>query len=201
MHLQALRLLHVTYENQAYWNIVEQSFLKTAWSPFIKCPFSTFTLLNFYKNKQTLYIKLVWRKNALKHCSCLPWCLFLLFYLLQRGKQMARKFNLDWLQSLNKKNVLHFKHDMSALLHHFIAAFSFKYILRLCFSESHFFLCSQAESAVAHMGELSCLKWIYVIYYSICKTWVHQDSVMTKWQMILILNSNIWYSEVVIVLE
>ncbi len=47
---------------------------------------------------------------------------------------------------------------MSALLHHFIAAFSFKYILRLCFSESHFFLCSQAESAVAHMGELSCLK-------------------------------------------
>ncbi len=71
---------------------------------------------------------------------------------------MARKFNLDWLQSLNKKNVLHFKHDMSALLHHFIAAFSFKYILRLCFSESHFCLCSQAESAVAHMGELSRLK-------------------------------------------
>lgn len=104
MHLQAL---HVTCENQAYWNIVEQSFLKTAWSPFIKCPFSTFTLLNFYKNKQTLYIKLVWRKNALKHCSCLPWCLFLLFYLLQRGKQMARKFNLDWLQSLNKKNVFY----------------------------------------------------------------------------------------------
>lgn len=79
---------------------------------------------------------------------------------------------------------------MSAFLRHFIGAFCFKYISRLCFSESRFFLCSQL------MWE-NCL--FYVIYNSICKTRAHQDSVV--WQNDRLCgfipnkvfeNSNIW---------